>query len=85
MSAVSDLKRKGNTTIAKPILIDSDDPLEVDLYVCETCREMGVQTVGKLPSGRGSKYHAACTGPVGHDHKQAFMKPRRFREVVEDV
>ena len=55
-------------------------PLEVDLYVCPVCK-----LVGKLPQGRGSKYHAACTGPTGNDHKQAFMKPRRFREVVDEA
>ncbi len=84
MSAVSDTKRKGNATLADPILIDPEDPLEVELYVCETCRENGVWRVGKLPQGRGSKYHAACTGPVGRPHKQKFMQPRPFREVRDE-
>ncbi len=83
MSAASDTKRRGNTTIAEPVMLENpDDPLEVELYVCEVCRKKGIKTVGKLPSGRGSKYHAACTGPPAHDHKQAYMKPKRFREVI---
>ena len=61
-----------------------DKPIEVELYVCETCLEHGIETVGKLPQGRGSKYAAMCTGPVGHEHKQRAMKTRRFREVVDD-
>ncbi len=65
------------------LIEDPEEPLEVQLYVCEKCRGLGIQTVGKLPQGRGSRYHAMCTGPPGHDHKQAAMKPRRFREVED--
>ncbi len=84
MSAASDTKRRGNTTIAEPIMLENpDDPLEVELYVCESCRKMSIKTVGKLPQGRGSRYHAMCTGPPGHDHKQAAMKPKPFREMME--
>ncbi len=82
MSAVSDAKRRGNVTLAEPVLIDPDEPIEVDLYVCEACRKMGIKTVGRLPQGRGSRYHAMCTGPPGHDHKQAAMKPLPFREAA---
>ncbi len=68
-----------------PIMLENpDDPIDVELYVCEKCRELGVKTVGKLPQGRGSRYHAMCTGPVGVDHKQVAMKPHRFREVFDE-
>jgi len=63
--------------------VNDRKPIEVELYVCDACEELGIETVGKLPQGRGSKYHAACTGPIGHEHKQKFMHPRRFREVIE--
>jgi hypothetical protein len=59
-------------------VIEEMKPLEVDLYVCPECGQ-----VGKLPQGLGSRYAAFCTGPVGADHKRVAKKTRKFREVIE--
>ncbi len=83
MGAVSDTKRRGNATLPESIPIDPDQPIDVDLYVCEVCRKNGVKTVGKLPQNRSTKYAAACTGPADRPHKQAWMQPRPFLEQVE--
>ena len=63
----------------------SRKPIEVELYVCEECLKHGIETVGKLPQGRGSKYAAMCTGPVGHDHKQKRMTLMPFILNVEKL
>ena len=60
-------------------------PLEVELWVCETCWENGIEDcVGKIPQGRGSQNHRGmCRGPAGADHKQVGMKLHKFRMVKE--
>ncbi len=83
MGDVTTTGRTGNHYANGMGEIDPEAPIDVDLYVCETCRQNGRKMVGKLPQGRGTKYNAACTGPADAPHKQTFMKPKPFREVVE--
>lgn len=58
-------------------------PLTVELYVCELCRENGIATVGRLPADRGGTYRGSCTGPPGNDHKRVRMVLKTFREVTD--